>query len=242
MANWDIDKQNGITKRELYSIYYELIFLGSRGQFAVSGATFYMEYNYKLFRWRPGESEWYDTGVEETGELNRITLGKSLELAGISIEEIREMFRVDGFKLAVSENTIYVGKRDGKLVGSFDEGNNWIDFTPALPFPVIYFKEIVFAGNTVYVATDAGVAATNNGKKWHPLADTSGTHVNIDKLAVDGHTLYGYSKKTGTYRLENGNWQQISSETLPYVNSLAVYGNTLYVGTMEQGMFIYNLE
>ncbi|MCG9129288.1 sigma-70 family RNA polymerase sigma factor [Candidatus Poribacteria bacterium] len=242
LANWDIDEQNGITKRELYSIYYELIFLGSRGQFAVSGDTFYMEYNYKLFRWRPGESEWYDTGVEETGELNRRKLGKSLELAGISIEEIWEMVRVDGFKLAVSENTIYVGKRDGKLVGSFDEGNNWIDFTPALPFPVTYFKEIVFAGNTVYVATNAGVAATNNGKNWHPLSDASGTQVKIDKLAADGNSLYGYSKKTGIYRLENGNWQQISSETLPYVNSLAVYGNTLYVGTMEQGMFIYNLE
>ena len=242
LANWDVDEENGITKRELYSRYINVILLGSRGRFAVSDDTFYMEYNYKLFRWRPGESEWYDTGVEETGELNRRKLVKSLELAGMPQEEISEILRLGGFKLAVSGNTIYVGKRDGKLVGSFDEGNNWIDFTPALPFPVTYFKEIVFAGNTVYVATDAGVAATNNGKNWHAVTDASGTQVKIDKLAADGNSLYGYSKKTGIYRLENGNWHQIFSETLPYVNSLAVNENTLYVGTMEQGMFTYNLE
>ncbi len=243
LGNWDTDEQEGITERKLYSEYIELISQGVRGMFAVSGNTFYMEYNYKLFRWKPGESEWYDTGVEETGELNRRKFVKSLELKGLSQEMIYDIIRASAdFKLAVSGNTIYVGKRDGQLVASFDEGNNWIDFTPALPFPVTYFKEILFAGPTVYVATDAGVAATENGKSWYPLSDASGTPVNIDKLAVDGNTLYGYSKKTGIYRVENGNWVQISSETLPYVNSLAVYGNTLYVGSMEQGMHLYKLE
>ena len=243
LANWDTDEQEEITERKLYSEYIQLISQGVRGMFAVSGNTFYMEYNYKLFRWKPGESEWYDTGVEETGELNRRKFVKSLELKGMPEEMIYDIIRASAsFKLAVSGNTIYVGKRDGQLVASFDEGNNWIDFTPALPFPATYFKEIVFAGTTVYVATDAGVAATENGKSWYPLSDASGTPVNIDKLAADGNTLYGYSKKTGIYRVENGKWVQISSETLPYVNSLAVYGNTLYVGSMEQGMHLYKLE
>jgi hypothetical protein len=90
----------------------ELIRGGLRGAFAVSGDTFYMEYNYKLFRWEPGETEWYDTEMEETAEL-----------FGYRIME--------GFKLAVSGNTVYVGKWDGHLVVSFDKGTNWIDLTPS---------------------------------------------------------------------------------------------------------------
>ena len=53
-------------------------------------------------------------------------------------------------KLAVSEDTVYVGKRDGHLNVSFDKGNTWIDLTPALPFPVKVFKEIVVAGTSVF--------------------------------------------------------------------------------------------
>ena len=115
----------------------ELIRMGLRGAFAVSGDTFYMEYNFKLFRWEPGDTEWYDTELEETVEL-------TLDLAA------REL------KLAASGNAVYVGKRDGHLVVSFDKGTNWIDLTPALPFPVKVFHDIVFVGTTVYVATNAG--------------------------------------------------------------------------------------
>ena len=65
------------------------------------------------------------------------------------IDEILGTWR--GFTLAVSGNTVYIGKRDGHLVASFDMGNNWLDLTPALPFPVKAFNDIVFAGTTVYV-------------------------------------------------------------------------------------------
>ena len=243
LGNWDTDEQEGITERKLYSEYIELISQGVRGMFAVSGNTFYMEYNYKLFRWKPDESEWYDTGVEETGELNRRKLVKSLELKGLPEEKIYDIIRASsGFKLAVSGNTIYVGKRDGELVASFDEGNNWIDFTPALPFPVTYFKEIVFAGTTVYVATDAGVATSGNGKNWRALVNVDGTILVMEHLAVDGNTLYGVKEKSGIYRLKNGIWQQVVSEIPDSINSLAVDGKTLYVGTQNQGMLHYILE
>ena len=201
----------------------QLIRRGLRGAFAVSGNTFYMEYNFKLFLWEPGDTEWYDTEQEETVEL-------SLDIA------MRDL------KLAVSGNTVYVGKRDGRLVVSFDKGNNWVDLTPALPFPVEAFKEIVFAGPTVYVATDACVAASDNGRHWRPVTDSERTNLTMEHLAVDGTTLYGVTKNTGIYQLENDTWKQIVSEIPEGVNSLAVDGNTLYVGTNNRGMLHFNLE
>ena len=200
----------------------ELIRMGLRGAFAVSDDTFYMEYNFKLFRWKPGDTEWYDTEQEETVELSLDVARKNL-------------------KLAVSENTVYVGKRDGHLVVSFDKGNNWIDLTPILPFSVKTFKEIVFVGSTVYVATDAGVAASSDGKQWRAITDAAGTSLIIGQLAVDRTTLYGVSK-SGVYRLENNTWKEVVSEIPNSVTSLAVDGNVLYVGTQDNGMLHFNLE
>ena len=200
---------------------------GLRGAFAVSDDTFYMEYNFKLFRWEPGDTEWYDTELEETAELDVDVWHKIME----------------GFKLTVSGNTVYVGKRDGHLVVSFDRGNNWIDVTPILPFPVKIFKEIVFAGSTVYVATDAGVATSSDGKHWRAITDTAGTHLIMERLAADGTNVYGASEKR-VYRLESdGNvWKQITPEVSDSVTSLAVDGDVLYVGTQGSGMLHFTLN
>ena len=201
-------------------IYTQLGF--RKGAFAVSGDTFYMEYNYKLLRWKPGDTEWYDTEQEETIEL-------SPDLA------FREL------KLAASGNTLYVGKRDGHLVVSFDKGTNWIDFTPSLPFSVKIFHDIVFVGSTVYVATDAGVAASKDGKQWDAITDAAGTPLIIRRLAVDGTKVYGVSK-SGVYRLENNTWKEVVSEIPNRVTSFVVDGNVLYVGTQDSGMLHFNLD
>ncbi|RKU26727.1 hypothetical protein C6497_13110 [Candidatus Poribacteria bacterium] len=196
----------------------KLLRLGLEGVFTVSGDTFYMEYNFKLFRWKMGDTEWYDTGVEETVELS----GSNLKLAALG-------------------NTVYVGKRDGKLMASFDKGTNWIDFTSALPFPVNDYKQILVAGTTVYVATDAGIITSGDGKRWNTITDAAGDNLIMEHLANDGNTLYGV-KDTGIYRLENGIWQQIVSVIPNNVTSLAVDENTLYVGTQSNGMLHYTLE
>ncbi len=201
-------------------VYIQLGF--RRGAFAVSGDTFYMEYNYKLFRWEPGDTEWYDTEQEATVEL-------SLGLASRKL------------KLATSGNTVYVGKRDGHLVVSFDKGNNWIDLTPILPFPIKAFYDIVFVGSTVYVATDAGVAASSDGKQWRAITDATGTPLIIGPLAVDGTNVYGVSK-SGVHRLENGTWKEVISERPNSMTSLAVDGNMLYVGTQDSGVLHFNLD
>ena len=197
--------------------------LGFHGPLAVSDDTFYLEYNFKLFRYKKGEREWSDTGVEETVEL-------TLDVA------------VKNLKLAVSGNTVYVGKRDGTLLQSFDAGTNWIDLTPTLPFPVKAFNEIVIVGNTVYVATDAGIAASDQGNNWGVVTDLETTNLVMEHLTVDGTKLYGVTKGTGIYRLENGTWNQIVSDIPENITSLAVDGNTLYVGTQEQGMLHFTFE
>ena len=203
-------------------VYIQLGF--RKGAFAVSGDTFYMEYNFKLFRWEPGNTEWYDTEQEETVELSP-----------------RLAFR--NLKIAASGNTIYVGKRDGHLVVSFDKGTNWIDLTPALPFSVKVFNDIVSADSTVYVATDAGVITSDGGKHWHIVTDAEGKNLIMEHLAVDGTTVYGISK-TGVYRSENENdtWKEVVSEVPERVTSLAVDGKVLYVGTQGSGMLHFNLD
>ena len=196
---------------------------GLRGALAVSGDTFYMEHNYKLFRWEPGDTEWYDTGQEETVRLTWNIIDKDL-------------------KLAVSGDTVYAGKRDGNLVVSLDKGNNWIDLTSALPFPVKTFNDIVIVDTKVIIATDAGVAASDRGNNWGVITDSEGTNLVMEHLAIDGKTLYGVNKNSGIYRLENDRWNQIVSEIPEMITSLAVAGNTLYVGTQDQGMLHYNLN
>ena len=188
------------------------------GAFVVSGETFYAEYQRKLFKWQPSDSEWKDTGLVDTGEP--------------SDEDPKY-----GFKLAVSRETVYVGKRDGRLFQSLDSGDSWKDITPTLPLHFIRFKEIVFAGSTVYVATDSGVLASQTGAHWRVITDD----VVIDRLAVNGLTVYGAGER-GVYRLDiHDEWKQISPRVPGKVISLVVDRDRLYVATERRGLFHISL-
>ena len=191
------------------------------GGFAVSDGTFYMECQRRLFKWESGNQEWrntklIDTGEPLDGELNR------------------------GFKLAVSAETIYVGKREGTLFQSFDGGDSWKDVTSSLPLRFTHFNEIIFVGGTVYVATDNGVVSSQNGEHWRVITDAMGTRIVIDRFAVDGTTVYG-AGDTGVYRLE-GEWQQMSAEVPGKVISLIVSNDRLYIATEQRGLFHISLE
>ena len=190
------------------------------GAFAVSGETFYAEYKRKLFKWHPGDSEWKDTGLVDTGEYP----------SAADTEY--------GFKLAVSGKTVYVGKRDGKLFQSLDGGDSWKDITSTLPLPFTDFTEILFAGSTVYVATDRGVLASQTGMHWRVITDEGV----IERLAVDGPTIYGAGDK-GVYRLEaHDEWNQISPDVPGKVLALVVDRDRLYVATERRGMFHISLK
>ena len=190
---------------------------------AIGHNVFYVEYRRKLFKWHFGDPEWTNTGLIDTSEQPDEDGHK-------------------GFKVAASRETVYVGKRDGKLFQSLDEGSNWRDVTPNLPLRFTHFIEIVFFGSTVYIATDAGVLVSETGEHWRVITDRADTRVVINKIAVDGTQVYGVAD-AGVYRLEtHRQWKKISSEVLGDVVAVAVLNNKLYAAFHEQGMFHISLE
>ncbi|MDE0089573.1 MAG: sigma-70 family RNA polymerase sigma factor [Candidatus Poribacteria bacterium] len=201
-----------------HQLAYKLTLKGLFGNFAVSGETYYMEYNYKLFRWKPGDARWSDTGVQETCELTHENMSQ-------------------GFKLATSGETVYVGKRDGQLFQSLDGGDNWNDRTSNLPQSVEHFNQIVFADSTVYVATDKGVFNSIDGVVWNTITDKAEETVIIKSLATAGETVYG-ANNGGIYQLEKktGTWEQIVPEIPDAITSLVVDGDTFFVGTEHRGV------
>ena len=185
------------------------------GAFVVDGETFYAEYNHRLFKWKPGTPEWIDT-----------------EFVGISPK----------FALAVSGETIYAGKTNGKLFQSFDSGDSWKDITSTLPIRFAHFKEIIFAGSTICIATDKGVLISKTGEHWQVITDKNQMPTVIGKFAVDGTTLYGVGD-SGTYRLDaHSEWELLSADVPDNILSLVVSNDRLYVGTHNHGMFHISLK
>ena len=236
LEDYDLEKLRGALD-ERYQDLDKLIAFGRSGEFAVSGDTYYVEHKRKLFRWKPGTTTWYDTGLINEREP---TSGKDSDISG---------FRVPGgLKFAASGRTVYVGKTDGELFQSFDEGDTWNNVTANLPFPISHFKIIAFAGSTVYVATDKGVIYSRDGTDWHETADVNGAMLVIDKLAVDGTTVYGISDihahpARHVYQLKKdaNAWKQVTPEIPNRVTSLVVEGKTLYIGTIGRGVLRFTL-
>ncbi len=197
----------------------------SPSAFAVSSKTFYIEHRRQLLRWKNDASEWFNTGL---------------------VDEGKSKDENDGFmkhlRLAVSEEIVYVGKRDGNLFQSFDSGNTWKDLTSSLPLRFERFNDITFAGSTVYVATDAGVLVSENGEHWRAIVDKAGIHTLIDRIAVDTPTVYGASNE-GVYRLNHREeWEKILSEVPDSVVSLVINDDQSYIVTKRRGMFRISIE
>jgi RNA polymerase sigma factor (sigma-70 family) len=195
----------------------------TNGSFTLAGEAVFMEHRRKLFRWRPGETEWHYTGLEDGGELSPLE---------------------KGFALATLDDTIYAGKREGDLFRSLDGGDTWKNITESLVFPFAYFKGIIYVGSTVYISTDAGVMRSHDGENWCALTDIDGYPLLMDQIATDGSALYGVCG-SGVYQVDGrtNTWKQIAPE-IPYtVTSLAVDGNTtLYVGTQHNGIFRFQRD
>ena len=191
--------------------------------FAVSGDTFYVEYKQRLYRWKRGDPEWIDTGLKD------------------ATEPFDDPFD-SRFQIAVSGETVYVGKRDGHLLRSPDGGNTWKDLTPNLPLRFEHFNEIVFADSTVYIATDTGVLTSADGEHWRAITDKEGAHVTINRITVADTAIYGAGDK-GVYKLNNRNrWEQILPEVPDRVISFVINNDQLYIATKQRGMFHVSLE
>ena len=191
--------------------------------FAVSGEAFYVEYQGRLLRWRRGEPEWFNTGL-------------------VDINAPPNDEGPDHLILAVSGETVYVGKRDGHLFRSLDGGNTWKDLTATLPLQFEHFNEIIFAGSTVHVATNAGVLTSSDGENWRMITDRTGTRTIVERIAVAGTTVYA-AGTAGVYQLDtSGKWEQTLPGVPNRVISLAINGDKLYIATERSGMFQASLQ
>ena len=191
----------------------------TNGGFTTADKTVYMEFRHKLFRWRKGEAQWFNTGLVDTTQ----------RAPGADTSK--------GLTLAASQNSVYAGKRDGSLFQSLDSGENWKEITVDLPFSFAYLEEIVFAGATVYVVTDQGVMNSHDGINWNALTDTDGNRPFIAQIAVDGDKVYGVDDR-GVYGIDADTdaWIQIASE-IPYkVTAFAVDRGIFYIGTRHRGV------
>ena len=193
------------------------------GGFAVSGKTFYIEYMRRLFKWTSGSIDAIDTGLADTE--------KHIE---------RELDR--GFKLAASEEIVYVGKPDGKLLQSIDSGNSWQNITSNISPGFSHIKDILFLGSIVYIATDTGVLTSQTGEHWRTVTDNLGTQIIIDRFTTNGTNLFGASDM-GVYNLDPfGRWKQIIGNIPDKVVSLSANTDKLYIGTEKRGIFHTLLE
>ncbi len=197
----------------------------TNGGFTMTGETVFMEFRRKLFRWRKGEAQWFNTGLVDTTE----------RAPGADTSK--------GLTLAASQNIVYAGKRDGSLFQSLDGGENWKEITADLPFTFAYFDEIVFAGSTVYVITDQGAMNSHDGINWNTLIDTEGHRVQMTRIAADGDTVYGVCNQ-GVYRIDTGTntWIQMASE-IPYkITAFTVDRGIFYIGTRHRGVLRLQLK
>ena len=198
--------------------------------FAVSETAFYVTDGTKLYRWNIGALNWYDTGV--VGNQNEKPENKDAVVSN-----------TDSFQFAVSDKTVYVGKKNGQLMLSHDEGTLWKDVSKNLPFSIETFKSILFAENVVYVATDKGVVTSKNGSDWKVLTDSEGTPIIMDKLSADGSKVFGLSEqKIYQLILHNSQWQQVTPELESQVTCFDADANMLYVGTNGSGVLRYTLD
>ncbi len=214
----------------------ELLQRGLQGVFAVSDDTFYLEYNYKLYRWKRGEKQWYDTGIEETAEIS----GK----------------RSWRLHIAVSGETVYVATRNGNIMQSIDGGDVWKDITPQHIKdidPLLYkpIRHMIFVNRKVYISTLKGVIFSSDGKNWRVLTDNAGDTIAMEILAASASTIYGVSIQNQIYQLNgrSGTWKQIApnvtANILSFhvdVSSLYVDVSSLYLGTNRNGVLRFDLE
>ena len=240
LEDYDPDKLSAALMKRFQDLDVVLS-LSRLGDFVVSDETYYIERGQNLFRWKPGTTAWHNTGLTTIQELtapakpNKVPYDPGFQVPA-------------GLKFAVSGRTVYVSTGNGYLFQSFDEGDTWNNVTANLPFPISGFN-IAFARSTVYVATDKGVIYSRDGLDWHKTTDVDGTTLVINRFAMDGATVYGIldihaHPERYVYQLkENSNtWKQVTPEISNRVTSLAVDGNTLYVGTIGRGVLRFILE
>ena len=226
--------------------------------FAVGGGIFYAKYAGRLFKWKPGNPEWIDTGLVgiDTG-LVGIDSGSALAVSGKTVYagksngKLLHFFK--GKPLYASKpngkvfkprdaKTFYANKPNAQLFQSVDGGDSWKDITSMLPISIAYFKEITFAGSTICIATDKGTLISQTGEHWRIIPNETAIPTVINRFTADSTTIYGIGDR-GAYRLDaHYKWELLSSEVPSEIHSFVTNNDRLYVGTRDHGMFHISLE
>jgi len=242
LENDDVDK----ISQELTNAFQKHAassFMPLFGSFAVSGDTYYLEYRKRLYTWKPDEFEWHDTGIiDETKPDLPFNFYNPMDFPS-DLSALMEIQKSIGFKLAVSGKVVYVGKHNGELLRSSDEGITWMDVTNDLPLSYEKIHAINFADSTIYVATDKGVAYSTDGVNWNTTTDVDGNPILIKQITVEGVNLYGVvGLHVYQLKLKSNSWEKITPEIPSPISSLAVDDNTLYVGTLGRGVLRFSLD
>lgn len=207
------DKDNSGLHDKLQNLM-TLLNLHKISSMAISGKTFYIVYNSRLLKWQPGFSQWVDTGLDTGTEESS-----------------------HGFILAASGKTVYVGRQDGRLFQSLNEGEKWTDITPELPIQIEDFDDIIFTDSGVFIATDKGVLISQTGKQWKVVEDGNSKNIKIRRLTVDKSNIYGVHR-SGIYKYsDDGEWELISPGLPDTASHLAVHNDKFFIGTFQFGIF-----
>ena len=221
------------------------------GAFAVGGTTFYAKYGGRLFKWKPGNPEWIDTGLVGIDPESALAVSGKTLYAGKPNGKLFHFHK--GKALYASKpngklfkpldaKTFYANKPNAQLFQSLDSGDSWKDITSTLPISIAYFKEITFAGSTICIATDKGVLISQTGEHWRVITDKTQMPTVIDRFATDSTTIYGIGD-SGAYRLDtHGKWELLFSELPSEIQSFVLGNDQLYVGTDDHGMLHISLE
>ena len=219
------DRGNGNTEnanvtKELTDLEFLTWFVEARLNYhtitsmAISGKTVYTVYNSRLLKWKPGFSEWVDTGLDTGTEVS-----------------------TSGFCLAASGKILYVGRKDGRLFQSLDEGENWTDITTELPIQFEDFDDIAFSGSRVFIATDKGVLTSPKGKQWKVIENRNGNNIKIRSFAVDSSEVYG-AHYSGIYRYsDDGVWEFHFPELPQFANHIVLHNDKFFIATYRRGIF-----
>jgi len=138
----------------------------------------------------------------------------------------------------VSGASLLAGTNNG-IYMTPDNGNHWTFL--GLP-DTIDVKDFAINDGNIYAGTsgDGVYLSSDNGNSWTPV-NTGFFNYEITSLAVKGNQTFAASRIKGVYLSTNNgsNWAAWNSgfSTYPMVQSLLVIGDTIFAGTLGNGVW-----
>ena len=160
--------------------------------------------------------------------------------SGLSWTSLTDSFNVRGnYPYLILGNSIYLsstylGSNVGKLFMSTNSGVSWSVMSSGV-------SSIAKNGSVLFTTKpqDGVYYSINNGQTWSRISSSGLDSTNLRSIVVAGSTLYALTdyeifKSTNT----SGNWSNISSLIAnSYIYDTYVYNQSLYIGTMQNGIY-----